>query len=247
MSRMSQSAWILSRQTHPAFRLFCFPYAGGAATTIYRTWKKNLPSQVEVCPVLLPGREARFAEPAYTQVEELVAELSRHIRPYLDVPFQFFGHSMGALISFELARQLRRQQLPQPTQLFVSAHRAPQLPRRQESTSTQPDAEFKESIKNLGGTPESILHNKELMELFLPLLRADFTLCETYQYKPEASFDYPIAVFGGLEDKDIPVSDLEPWRAQTSRSFSLQTFPGGHFYLHTYQKQLVQSINAFYE
>jgi medium-chain acyl-[acyl-carrier-protein] hydrolase len=243
---MSQSPWIISRQTHPTYRLFCFPYAGGGAAAIYRTWQQSLPSQVEVCPILLPGREARFSEPAYTQVEELVIEASRQLRPYMNVPFQFFGHSMGALISFELTRQLRRQQLPQPTQLFVSSHRAPQLPRRQEPTYAQPDAEFKQSLKKLGGTPEAILHNAELMELFLPILRADFTLCEDYPYKPEAPLDCPIAVFGGLGDKDVPVSDLEEWRQQTTHSFSLQTFPGGHFYLHPNQKQLVQSISTFY-
>jgi medium-chain acyl-[acyl-carrier-protein] hydrolase len=243
---MSQSPWIISRQKHPANRLFCFPHAGGGAAAIYRTWQQGLPPEVEVCPIMLPGREGRFTEPAYTQIEELITDLSQQIRPYLNVPFQFFGHSMGALISFELARRLRQQQLPQPTRLFVSAHRAPQLPRRQESVYTLPDAEFTESIKKLGGTPEVILHNKELMEFFLPLLRADFTLCETYQHQAEAPLDYPIAAFGGLEDKDIPVSDLEAWRAQTSSSFSLQTFPGGHFYLHPHQKQLVQSISAFY-
>jgi medium-chain acyl-[acyl-carrier-protein] hydrolase len=243
---MLQSPWLLTHQEHPANRLFCFPYAGGGSAAIYRTWQQGLPPEVEVCPIMLPGREARFTERPYTRVEELVAELSKHIRPYLDVPFQFFGHSMGALISFDLARHLRRQQLPQPTQLFVSAHRSPQLPRRQEPMHTKTDAEFMASLEEIGGTPEAILHNKELMEIFLPLLRADFTLCEIYQYQPEAPLDYPITAFGGRDDKDIPVSDIEGWLSQTSNTFSSQTFPGGHFYLHPCQKQLLQSISAFY-
>jgi medium-chain acyl-[acyl-carrier-protein] hydrolase len=195
---------------------------------------------------MLPGREARFSEPAYVRVETLVQNLSEEILSYLDVPFQFFGHSMGALISFELTRQLRRQRRPQPTQLFVSSHRAPQLPRRQEPVYAQPEDEFIESIKDLGGTPEAILQNAELMQLFLPLLRADFELCEVYQYKPEAPLAIPISVFGGLEDKDIPVVDLEAWRAQTIGSFNMETFAGGHFYLHPYQKQLLQTLSTFY-
>jgi surfactin synthase thioesterase subunit len=243
---MSQSPWILSQQRYPKYRLFCFPYAGGGAASIYRSWQQSLPAEVEVCPVLLPGREARFSEPAYVQIEKLVQTLSEEIYPYLNVPFQFFGHSMGALTSFELTRQLRRQQRPLPTQLFVSAHRAPQLPRRQESIYTQPDEEFIQSIKELGGTPEAILQNNELMQLFLPMLRADFELCEVYQHTIEAPLAIPIAAFGGLADKDVPIADLEPWRAQTTASFSMQTFPGGHFYLHPFQKQLLQTISAFY-
>ena len=95
---MSQSPWIMSRQERPKYRLFCFPYAGGGAAAIYRTWQQGLPPEVEVCPILLPGRETRFTEPAYVQVEILVQKLSEEISPYLNVPFQFFGHSMGALI-----------------------------------------------------------------------------------------------------------------------------------------------------
>lgn len=243
---MLQSPWIMSRQKHPKYRLFCFPYAGGGAAAIYRTWQQSLPPEVEVCPILLPGRETRFTEPAYVQIEMLVQKLSEEILPYLNVPFQFFGHSMGALISFELTRQLRRQHQPQPTQLFVSAHRAPQITRHQESIYALPEKEFIESIKKLGGTPETILQNDELMQLFLPVLRADFELCEVYQHKTEAPLAMPIAAFGGLEDKDVPIADLEAWRSQTTSSFSMQTFAGGHFYLHPYQKQLLQTISAFY-
>jgi medium-chain acyl-[acyl-carrier-protein] hydrolase len=243
---MSQSPWIMSHRERPKYRLFCFPYAGGGAAAIYRTWQQGLPPEVEVCPILLPGRENRFTEPAYVQVEILVQKLSEEILPYLNVPFQFFGHSMGALISFELTRQLRRQQRPQPTQLFVSAHRAPQITRRQKPVHALPEKDFIESIKELGGTPEAILQNNELMQLFLPILRADFELCEVYQHKTEAPLAIPITAFGGLEDKDVPVADLEAWHTQTISAFSMQTFAGGHFYLHPYQKQLLQTISAFY-
>ncbi|GCF09100.1 thioesterase II family protein [Dictyobacter arantiisoli] len=243
---MTNTPWIVSNQSHPSNRLFCFPYAGGGANSIYRTWQQILPPGVEVCPVLLPGREMKLQQPAYTDTAALVPQLAQQLLPYMNVPFQFFGHSMGALLSFELTRELRRQRLTLPTRLFVSAHRAPQLPRRSEPVHSQPDAEFIHSLRTLGGTPEAVLQNEELLQLFLPTLRADFTLCETYNYQPEEPFNLPIAVFGGQTDKDIPASDLAAWQAQSTRPITQQMFQGGHFYLHNQQAQLLQAIQPYY-
>lgn len=242
---MPHSPWVTSQQVQPKSRLFCFPYAGGSAT-IYRQWPQALPAEVEVCPIHLPGREARLLEQPFAQIEALIPLLSQMLEPYLHVPFQFFGHSMGALLSFELARQLRRQHLPEPTRLFVSAHRAPQLPRHGKIIHTLPKQQFIESIKDIGGTPDAILQNTELMELILPTLQADFTLCETYQYRPEAPLDIPIHAFGGLEDRDVDTSMLEGWQAQTNQSFKLQMFPGGHFYIHQQQATLLRTLAAYY-
>ncbi len=129
---MPNSSWIIRTKTQPRLRLFCFPYAGGGAS-IYRLWSSKLPNEVEACPIQLPGRENRIAEPLYTHIAPLVAELALVMRPYQDIPYMFFGHSLGALVAFELARYQRRNHLPEPTHLFVQriAHpnyRASRLP-----------------------------------------------------------------------------------------------------------------------
>ena len=213
---------------------------------MYRLWSQQLPPQVEVCPIQLPGRENRIKEQPFTQIAPLLRALIPALRPYLDVPFQIFGHSMGTLLSFELVRELRRQGLPQPTHLFVSGCRAPQVPRTKEKTYALPNDEFLDSIKAMGGTPEAVLQNQELMELLLPVLRADFEIVETYEYHSEPPLSMPIVVFGGHEDKEVPQRELEPWQQQTTRTYTLNMFPGGHFYLHPHQKELLKTITTYY-
>jgi Predicted thioesterase involved in non-ribosomal peptide biosynthesis len=242
---MSGSPWFLS-QPHPAHlatksRLFCLPYAGGGAS-IYRQWSRYLSPQIEVCPIQLPGRENRFRERPYTRIEPLVKDLIYELRPYLYQPYQIFGHSMGALIAFTLARELRRQALPLPTQLFLSARPAPQLPSERAIMHTQPHDEFINSIKKLGGTPNEVLQNKELMDLLIPTLRADFAIVETFTYQDEPPLAIPITIFGGSDDDEIPAAKLAAWEAQTSSAFRLKIFPGDHFFLHIQQKFLLQAI-----
>ena len=180
---LTPSRLLRTGAKQPAARLFCFPYAGGGAS-IYRQWASKLPVWIEVCAFQLPGREIRMREPGHTDLRSAVEEVADTIHSLLDKPFYLFGHSMGSAISFELARLLRRSGLPQPRHLFVSARRAPQLPQPKEDIHVLPEREFLASIKKLGGTPEEVLKNEELMELFLPTLRADFTLLETYKYVP---------------------------------------------------------------
>lgn len=182
-SALITSSWLTcSSPNHQAIlRLLCFPYAGGGAN-IFRTWQDNLPTTVEVCPVQLPGRERRLLEPPFTDLRFLVEAAARALLLYLDRPFAFFGHSMGATISFELARHLRQEKNVKPVHLFVSGRRAPQLPERHASTYDLPGAEFLEELRRLKGTPKEVLEHPELMELMLPLLRADFELIQTYQY-----------------------------------------------------------------
>ena len=246
---MAASPWILAptkqASLHTKNRLFCLPYAGGGAS-IYRTWAHYLPPEVEVCPIQLPGREGRFSEQPYKRIEPLIQDLIPVLLPYLDRPFQIFGHSMGALITLQLVRELRRQGLQQPTQLFASARPAPQLPRRRKLLYTQPDDEFKDTLKTLGGTPEAVLQNAELMELFLPLIRADFELVETFSYQEEAPLAIPIASFGSNDDPDVNAEEVSAWKTQTSRTFSSKMFPGGHFYLHSHQELLLATIKQYY-
>jgi len=225
-------AWISFRKPTPEtrLRLFCFPYAGAGAL-IFRSWPEGLPTDVEVCPIQFPGRGARLMERPFTHLSSLVAALAEALRPLLDEPFAFFGHSLGALVGFELARRVRRQYGVHPVRLIVSAGRAPQIPHRGTPIHTLPEKEFLAELRRLNGTPNELLDHQELMEIVLPLLRADFSLFETYEYSPEPPLNCPISAYGGLQDHRVKDSDLEAWRKQTSASFSLQMLPGDHFFL----------------
>ena len=239
----SANSWLASCKPKPRarLRLFCFPYAGGGAS-IYQTWAEKLPDTVEVCPVQLPGRETRIRERAFTDVTLLVEVLAPAILPLLDKPYAFFGHSMGGLISFELARYLRRHQGPLPIHLFISGRGAPQITSSETAKSVLPEDEFIEELIRLNGTPPEVLDNPELMMMMIPLLRADFLLCESYTYKNEPPLDCPISVFGGLQDGETGPEKLEGWREQTTRGFVRRMLPGDHFFLHSHRADLLRLL-----
>lgn len=238
----ADNAWIKRTHSNPtaSLRLFCFPYAGGGAS-IFHSWDSALPSWVELCPIQLPGRENRLRETPFTQLSSLVHYLVPVLYPYLELPFAFFGHSMGALISFELARQLRTQGIS-PVHLFISGRRAPQIPDRNPRMYTLSNPEFLEELRQLNGMSDKVLNSSELMELLLPTLRSDFEMCGTYTYESEPPLDCPISVFGGLEDTTEPRKYLEDWRIQTSSCFTLQMLPGDHFFLRTHQQFLLEQV-----
>jgi medium-chain acyl-[acyl-carrier-protein] hydrolase len=222
-------------------RLFCFPYAGGG-DSIFRKWPKRLSGGIEVCPVELPGRGARIMEPPFTELVPLVCAASLALAPHLDKPFAFFGHSMGALICFELARQLRRDYNLQPVHLFVSGRCSPQT-RKDPTPADLPDSEFLETLRHSNGTPREVLENSELMELVLPIVRADFAVCKSYTYAPEPPFDFPITAFGGLEDQSVNRDCIEGWREHTTNSFVVRMLPGDHFFLNTLKSPLLEAIS----
>jgi len=261
MATIQTGPWIVRSKPQPHLRLFCFPYAGGGAS-LFRPWSDKLPSEVEVCPVQLPGRENRLREPAFTRLTPLIQALAQALRPYMDIPFAFFGYSMGALISFELARYLRKTRSgsmaganpastiaeisPGPLQLFVAAHRAPQLPQSHPDLhrlpETAPDSFIFDALDRLGGTPTTVRQHAELMQLMLPTLRADFALCETYVYSADDPLSCPITAFGGEQDSRVSLASLSAWRDQTRGSFMLNILPGNHFFLHSQQQLLLQAI-----
>ena len=235
--------WVICHRPNPQarLRLFCIPYSG-SGTSIFRTWPNDFPAEIEVCAIRLPGRENRLREPPFTQLAPLTEILAQALRPYLDKPFAFFGHSVGALISFDVTRQLRRQGDPEPAYLFVSGRRAPQLPIPEPLAHMLSEVEFRERLHALNGVPESILHDPEMMELFLPTLRADFTIHETYIYTAEPPFNCPITIFGGLQDREASRAELDAWREHTRHRFKLRMLPGDHFFLHPEQSTLLQAI-----
>ena len=209
----------------------------------YRTWPAELPRHVEVRIVQLPGRENRMGEAPYTGMEALLPALEQAIRPQLSRPFAFFGHRLGALLAFELARALRRSGGPEPVQLFVSGRPAPHLLARDMPIHALPDAAFIEQLRvQYNGIPPVLLAEPELLKLFLPILRADLCLIETARHTGEETLDLPISAFGGLRDPRVTRDDLAAWHAQTRRAFTLQMFPGDHFYLQTARTQLLRTL-----
>jgi medium-chain acyl-[acyl-carrier-protein] hydrolase len=202
-----------------------------------------LPADVEVCPIQFPGRGTRLTEPPFSQLSQLVEALTETLLPLLDKPFALFGHSLGSLVIFELARRLRAIHQLRPLRLFVSAGPAPQIPHRGTPIHGLPEKEFAAELNRLNGTPAELLNHDELMEIVLPSLRADFALYESYQYSSGPPLNCPISTFGGLSDQKVSHSDLEAWREQTSLSFSIRMFPGDHFFLKTTQPLLLRAIS----
>ena len=237
--------WLryLRRRPLADLQLFCFPFAGGGASA-FRKWDTKLPGNIEVCAIQLPGREDRLLEPPFRQIGPLVNALSELVVIGLDKPFVFFGHSMGALVAFELSRRLRRLGGRQPDHLIVSGFRAPHLPDRQAPTYDLPETSFLEELRRLGGTPDEVLQSSELMTLFTPTLRADFALSETYAYVHEVPLECSISAFVGSDDQEVSYDEVAAWRHHTNGSFSLQSIPGDHFFLlREGQAQLLSGIS----
>jgi surfactin synthase thioesterase subunit len=222
-------------------RLFCLPYAGGGAS-IYREWLYELPEQIELWTVHLPGRESRLADPAISDLKQLASEAAIGLEPFLSRPYAFFGHSMGALLAFELTRTLRRQGRSPPACLAVSAAPGPHVATFDEPIHNLPLPQFVRELKNLKGTPSEVLANSELLELVLPILRSDFCAVESYRYQQEHALDCSILAFGGIDDSEVSRAELEAWREQTTGSFSLKVFPGDHFYLHANRASLLAHL-----
>lgn len=227
----------------PALRLFCFPFAGGSAA-IYKDWAKSfgVDNGVEVCAVQLPGRGARMNEPLIDNSDLLIEQLLTEITPLLDVPYAFFGHSMGAHVAWELTRALRVANLPQPKLLIVSARAAPQVKRKYEPIHDLPEAEFIREIGKLKGTPEEILRNPELMEIVSPILRADFKVIETWQYRSQTPLTVPIVALRGEHDKGVNKEANSAWQQQTSIELIERELPGGHFFIVAAQQLVLAEV-----
>lgn len=222
-------------------RLFCFPYAGGSAL-MFRRWPELLPPEVQVCPVLLPGRGPRRREPAFTDLRRMVEAFLPVMAEHLDRPFAFFGHSMGGAIAFELSRRLRRSYGVEPRHLFISGRRAPHLPDIEHPIYDLPEPEFKEELRRLNGTPAEVLEHPELMEMLIPLLRADISVSQTYTCEARPSLTCPVTVFGGTLDIYDEPAGLEAWREHTVGAFDLRMFDGDHFFINAEQQSILRLI-----
>ena len=244
LAEVRSGNWLVLPKTgaNSRLRLFCFPYAGGGAS-LFSSWSDRVPPMVEVVPLQLPGRENHLAEEPFDRIQPLIEALVQVLGPHLDLPFALFGHSMGALVSFELARELRRRGGPSPVHLFVSGARAPHLPNPDPSIRDLPDTEFLAEIDRRYGAAEQLPDNAELRQLIIPVLRADFALCEEYRYQGDDPLDCPISAFGGLNDRKATRDELAAWSAQTGGSFSLRVFPGGHFFIQSSREPFLRVLS----
>ncbi|MFJ9419588.1 thioesterase II family protein [Streptomyces sp. NPDC101227] len=227
--RSASPRWAVARPARPAaaVRLFCFPYAGGGSS-LFTSWSRFLPETIEVCPVLLPGREERFGEPPRTRVEDLVPQLAENLAGWFDKPFAFFGHSMGGEIAFSLAQHLCEGGAALPVHVFVSGcvpHPSPVL------RHTLPDGELLAEIRKMNGAPPEFLENPELIELLLPMLRADFALAENCVPAPEAVIPVDVTAFAGSADPEATHRQVQDWAEHVSGRFTSHELTGDHFFL----------------
>lgn len=246
MKTAGSNPWIAHRIEKPEakLRLFCFPHSGAAAN-VFRLWGNLLPASVELCPVQPPGRSTRMAEPTIQSAPALVLAAVAGLYPELDKPFAFYGHSLGGLIAFEVARELRRRGGPSPVHLFISARVAPQLPLTLSPVHDLPQREFVQQIQErYNSIHPQLAGDPEVLALVLPTLRADLKVHETYEYRPEAPLACPISAFGAEQDTTVSKAQLEGWRDQTATEFSLQMFPGGHLFIQTEQAAFLAALSG---
>lgn len=222
--------------------LYCLPYSGASAM-VYSRWRRKLPEWLVVRPVELPGRGVRFGEPLQTDLHALARQLAQELMPELQHPYALFGHSLGALLAFELTHALRELGCPPPLILFASGTAAPTRREDYEKGYTQAksDAELISELRELQGTSEEILANQELMSLTLPILRADFLLCGRYCYRQPPRLAMPLHVLGGKADRSS-LEQLQAWGVETASDFALHLFEGGHFFIHEHEPQVLQTL-----
>jgi medium-chain acyl-[acyl-carrier-protein] hydrolase len=242
MPTSGRSILFPKRRRDAGERLFCFPHAG-VGPSVFRGWADELPANVEVCLMQFPGREGRLREAPYSSIGALLPGLTEDMRPFLDRPFSFYGHSLGATVAFECALSLRRTLRLEPEHLFVGASQAPQLPWKHAPMRSLPDDEFlSEMARRYGALPAEVMSDAEMRALVVPILRADISMIEKYVHLPEAPLGCDITVFGGMKDHMVQRHELESWRELTSGRFRLQMLDGNHLFLKSHRGQLLMSI-----
>ena len=245
MKRRSLSPWFVSWHQRPdaEIRLFCFPFAGGGASAD-RLWAPDISENFELHSVQLPGRENRLGEEPFTRMNELVPRLVDELLQHLDRPYVLFGHSMGAAIAFEVARHLQEVHGSTPEHLFVSGRSAPHRPSEKTPIYNLPHDDFLTRLKDLDGTPREVLDHPELMELLIPMLRADFELDDTYSMLPGPRLACPMSVYGGNEDPEVDAACLAAWNDLCFVPETVTYMDGGHFYINHQRASLLEKIEA---
>jgi surfactin synthase thioesterase subunit len=237
----AKSNWLLHRLNPGArTRLICLPHAGAGAS-VYRSWPGSFPKEIEVCCVQLPGRENRLAERLFSSMDPLVEAMAEALASAFDRPFALFGHSMGGLIAYELARHLQHRYKVTPSHLFVSACRAPEVPDPIHWHLLN-DPELMGELRKSRGFPAEILEHAELMQVLLPIIRADSAVTETYVYRQAEPLRFPLTAFASEQDELISMAAVEPWRKYTSAAFDLKLVDGHHLFIQQQAPQMIRVI-----
>jgi len=239
---IDRNNWLVS-QPGPArrMRLYCFSYAGGSAASYY-AWQGQLDPAIEVCAIQLPGRGARLCEPPLRSLAVLVDMLAHVIEDGDGLPFAFFGHSLGGLLAFELARDCQRRGRAMPERLFVSGSAAPQCRALSRRLHELNDVELIAALRQYNGAPAAVLDNPELMELMLPTVRADFALSADYVYRAGERLAIPISVYGGDRDPHVRFEELAHWQDETGEPVKMQCFPGDHFFIQSAREAVLAQL-----
>ena len=237
-----RTPWLV-RRVQPAARqrLFCFAYAGGSAA-VYAQWQAALGGEVEVCAIQLPGRGGRMGEPSLRALGAVVKAIAAAVAAESDLPFSFFGHSLGALLAFEVARYCAAHGLAQPRKLIVSGSEAPAVRSHGRGLHLLPDEELTARLRDYNGTPPAVLENRELMELLLPMLRADFELVHQYQYRAAPPLGMPLLALAGTRDPYGQEARVAPWLRESVVGGELHRFDGDHFFIHSHQDDVIACV-----
>jgi medium-chain acyl-[acyl-carrier-protein] hydrolase len=235
------SEWFRIFRTNPSasIRLICFSPAGGGAS-FYSRWGQRWP-HVEVWPLQPPGRETRIWEPLIKEMNEMADRIAAILPD--DMPFAFFGHSLGAMVAWEVALRLIEQRHLPPVHLFLSACPAPGVVRTKRDRYLMPDEEILKYLADLGGTPEDVLNDREIMEIVLPIVRADFQIADTYKYQKRPRIELPATIFGGVFDKEVCANEVAAWALHLSGPLRMKIFSDGHFYTNSRERELEEEID----
>jgi len=226
----------------PRVRLYCFSYAGGSATT-FKSWQEHVDPAIEINAVQLPGRGARFRERPATSTQEVVTTLTEVIQAQDPLPFALFGHSLGALLAFELTHYCQQNHLPMPVHLFVSGCAAPRYRDPPSGFQNMADERFIEVLKAYKGTPREVLEHEELMQVLLPMLRADFTMADNYIHTARQRLDIPMTVFAGTEDDRVSAKQIHGWRDEAGTTFATHWYAGDHFFINNERDRILGCVS----
>lgn len=244
-SRPVQPHWLVryGATRCPSFRLFCFPYAGGSASA-YRDWHSAMDARIEVLALQLPGRGARLGETPVVDFGLLADRVTDVVAAESHAsPFAFFGHSLGALLMFEVTRRLQARAARWPECMFASGRPAPHLPHASRRGSAMSDAELIDELQRLDGTPREVFQHPDLLAIVLPHVRADFVLLDNWRFEPSPPLDIPICALAGMQDSHASLGSVAAWSEWTSAGFELLTYPGGHFFLHEHEIQVAHDVS----
>jgi len=223
-------------------QVICFPFAGGGASS-FASWRRSLSPELNLIPLCPPGRERRHNETPVTDADTATDQIAQEIIKLTDQPVVFFGHSLGAQLAFETAHKLRQLGGPKVALLVISGSKPPSEPEGKNNWHLLPDEHFIQEISRLGGTPDEVLSNKEMMDLFIPKLRADFALLASFGLTKRVCLSCPIIAFGGQDDPLVSPKELQNWSQETTDTFDSVIFQGKHFFIQESKKDVIRMLN----